>query len=445
MYRLILEELINWKDNPLRMPLILRGARQVGKSYVIEKFGENNFEHTLVVNFEFAPELKSCFSDLDPTSIIHKLEYTLGTPIIPGKTLLFIDEIQEHPDAILALRYFKEKMPELHVIAAGSLLDFVINDEQFRMPVGRVQFIYLPPMSFKEFLIAMDQSQLKEYVENVTLETDIPSAIHQRLLELIRYYFAIGGMPGAIQAYQAEQSLLSSQRMQAAILTAYRGDFGKYSNRTQHKYLEKLFTRAPELIAQQFHYVDVSSDMQARDIKKALHLLAKANVLHQIFSTSATGLPLSALVHEKRFKLLFIDIGLAVGATQIDGKLLLMEDLMLINRGALAEQFVGQELLANQDYYQEPSLHYWSRDQRGSTAEVDYVLNVGRHIIPIKVKSGSTGRMRSLKQFMEKKNSLIGLRVSQLPLSLDKNILSIPFYLTSELRRLTQEYISANQ
>ncbi len=369
-------------------------------------------------------------------AVLFNLELFFGSPILPQKTLLFLDEIQECPEAIMALRYFKEKMPELHVIAAGSLLEFALQSKTLRMPVGRVQYLHMKPLSFKEFLLALDQLQLKTFIEEANWQSEIPSIVHEKLLEYIRLYFFLGGMPAVIQDYLDNNSLLSARRMQSALLSTYRGDFGKYANVAKHKYLEMLFVKAPEIIAQQFRYVDVARDVQSRDIKEALDNLSKAGLINQVFATNATGLPLRSLIHANRFKLLFLDIGLVSSAVQYDPQLMMNNNLLAVNRGALTEQFVGQELLVNQDCYQDADVYYWSRDARGSTAEIDYVIQAGSQIIPIEVKSGSTGRMKSLHMFMAERQCALGIRVSALPFSHHQNIASIPFYLVCELQRL---------
>lgn len=438
MDRFIEAELIQWKNQKNHMPLIIRGARQIGKSYVVEQFGKKHFDNVLTLNFELMPVLKTTFQTLDPFKIVQSLELSFGILIQPQKTLLFLDEIQECPEAIMALRYFKEKLPLLHVIAAGSLLEFALQSKNFRMPVGRVQYMYMKPLSFKEFLHALGLHQLKEFIEDVQWGTDVPELVHAKLLEYSRLYFFLGGMPAVIQDYLDNGSLLTARRIQAAILATYRGDFGKYANVAKHKYLEMLFVKAPEIIAQQFRYVDVAREVQSRDLKEALDNLSKAGLITQVFSTNATGLPLRSLIHEKRFKLLFLDIGLVSSAVQYDPKLMMDNELLAVNRGALSEQFVGQELLATQDCYMDAALYYWSRDARGSTAEIDYVIQAGSQIIPIEVKSGSTGHLKSLHLFMTEHHSKLGIQISTKPLGRQKNIATLPFYLVSELTRLLE-------
>ncbi len=436
MYRSIETELISWMHTEKRLPLLIRGARQVGKTYSILKFGKEHFETIAEINFELMPQLKEYFKSLDPEIITAKLEIALNVRFIPGKTLLFLDEIQECPNALMALRYFKEKMPDLHVIAAGSLLEFMLADKSFRMPVGRVQYLYLKPMTFKAFLSAIGQNSLVKYISEFNFNSEYDPVLHKQLLDYTRLYCIIGGMPAVVQCYIDTGSLTLCQRMQLGLLNTFRDDFGKYSSRAQNKYLQQLYLKAPQLIAHQFKYVDVAKDIQSRDIKSALAMLCKAGILYSVYSTSATGLPLNALLNEKMFKLLFLDIGLLMATTELDGNILVADDLTLVHRGELAEQFVGQELLALSDFYREANIYYWHNDKRGSQAEVDYVINVGATILPIEVKAGSTGRMRSLNMFIDMHDCRYGLRISQKPFEITNKIVSIPFYLISEISRL---------
>lgn len=438
MYRAIEQYLLDWKEQTDHMPLIIRGARQVGKSYTVEKFGKEHFSNVVIVNFEFNPEFSECFSSLDPEKITNAISTLAGKDIIPQKTLFFLDEIQECPQAITALRYFKEKMPQLHVIGAGSLLEFTLNDETLRMPVGRVQYLYLKPLSFQEFLTVTDNEKLQQYLTDIDLTTEIPTAFHQKLLSLLHEYTILGGMPAVIQEYLNNKNFSNCQNIQAAILNTYRNDFGKYASKTNHKYLQKLFTKAPGLVGQQFKYTKIDPDMRSRDLKTALENLCYAGLINIVYATAASGLPLNSLVNEKKFKLLFLDTGLVKRVTNLDADILLKANLLLINRGSLAEQFVGQELLAYSSPFMEAELYYWSREKASSRAEVDFVTNINTKIIPIEVKSGTTGRLKSLQIFMQEKNSDLGVRISQSPLALEKNILSVPLYMISEIKRLVQ-------
>lgn len=437
MKRLLSESLKLWKNKKNRMPLLLRGARQVGKTFLIEKLGETEFnKNILSINFEQKRHLQACFESLEPQKILNELELLTEQKIIAGETLLFLDEIQECPKAIMALRYFKEQMPTLHVIGAGSLLEFTLNDDDFRMPVGRLEFLYLQPLSFLEFLEAKGTPIILEQLKNFNLKNTPSENVHQHLLQLVREYTLLGGMPAVIQKYLDTQSFLEAQHMQSFILNAYRGDFGKYAKKTIHVNLQILFDKAPGLIAQWFKYNKVNPDIPPKEIKAALTQLKHAGIIYPVHACSASGLPLVTTSNEKKFKLLFLDVGLAKRASRLDSDVLLREDIFLLNGGALVEQFVGQELMAYQDSHEPPELFFWAREERNSSAEVDYLYVLNGHIFPIEVKSGATGRLKSLRLFMEEKKSKIGIRISETPLSFEHNILSVPFYLVSEIPRL---------
>ncbi|MCL5260898.1 MAG: AAA family ATPase [Gammaproteobacteria bacterium] len=436
MQRNIMSQLINWKDSPERLPLLVRGARQVGKTYAIEQFAKEHFEFFVNINFELEPSFANCFQTLKPKEIIANLSLLQNASIIPGKTLVFLDEIQICPNAIMALRYFKEQMPELHIIGAGSLLEFSLNSEELRVPVGRIQYLFMYPLSFAEFLLARGKDALLSHLQKATLQ-NIPSEIaHNELLKLLREYFILGGMPAVVDNYVKLSNLGSCQNLQSSLIATYRNDFGKYARHAQLKHLIKVFDKTPNLIGKQVKYSHFDSEHPSRDIKAALSLLQKAGVLYKVYAANCTGLPLNSLINEKIFKLLFIDIGLVNRTGKVNIYNLMSDDLILINQGAQAEQFVGQELLTIQNPYEEAEVYYWNRDKPGSLAEVDYVINLHGAIVPIEVKSGKTGKLRSLKQFLHEKNTAIGVQISQQPLAFKDNILSVPLYMISELPRI---------
>lgn len=445
MQRNILHYLLDWKNSPEYLPLLMRGARQIGKTFVIQQFAQNNFEYFVNINFELDPDFIDCFKTLKPTEIIKQISLKQSVPIVPEKTLLFLDEIQNCPNAIMALRYFKEQMPKLHVIGAGSLLEFALNDEEFRMPVGRIQYLYMYPLSFNEFLLAQEKTSLISHIQEANLQNPPSEVAHRELLKLLREYFLLGGMPAVVDSYTKYNDLTICQNLQAALLATYKNDFGKYAKYTQHKYLTTVFSKAANLLGKQVKYSHIDPDTLSRDIKIAINLLQKAGLLYKVCASSCSGLPLNGLINEKIFKLLFLDIGLVNRAGKINLSGLLNEDLTLVNQGALAEQFVGQELLALQNPYEEAEVCFWSRDKQGSQAEVDYVINLNGAIVPIEVKAGKTGTLRSLKQFLLEQNKLvynhrsympIGIRISQQPLSFYGNILSLPLYMISEMPRI---------
>ncbi|GAB5411373.1 MAG: ATP-binding protein [Chlamydiales bacterium] len=441
MEREIVKDLITWKNQKHPKPLLVRGARQIGKTHTIEKFGAENFSNCVTLNFEEESRFTECFTTLDPKKIVTAIELMTGKDIIPGKTLLFLDEIQECPKAIMALRYFKEKHPEYHVIGAGSLLEFILHNENFRFPVGRIESLYMRPLTFVEFLDSMGEAKMREHLKEITLENPPLAAIHNKYLDLLRLYLALGGMPEVIYEYSQTQDLSRCQKIQTTLLNSYRDDFGKYAKYTEYNHLRLLYERAPGVIAKWFKYSKIDPDIQSRILKAALHKLTDAGLIYPVHATSASGIPLVATVNEKKFKLLFLDVGLVKRACRIDLDLLLEEDIMLLNQGALAEQFVGQELLALNGPHEPPSLHFWSREKTGSSAEVDYLWTIGQKIFPIEVKAGATGNLRSLKIFMEEKSTPLGIRISTAPLSQEEKIVSIPFYLISEINRIIRKQL----
>jgi len=427
MRRNLIQTLVRWKSHPLRMPLIIRGARQVGKTWVVQEFGKKEFKSFININFETSPNYQACFETMDPRAIIRAIEWISQQKVVAGETLLFLDEIQQCPLALQSLRYFKEEWPELHVIAAGSLLEFAMEEESFSFPVGRVQFARLYPLSFGEFLDARGDGALKEDLGRFTIETPPPAAVHQYLLERMKEYFVVGGMPNAIVAYLKTQSFLEVKYVQKAIWDTYENDFGKYAPKTQHRHLRKIFQEVPRMIGEHIKYSRIDPELPnpAREIKQAIELLERASLLHRITATSSGGVPLLNGLRESIFKLIFLDIGLVEQAMDLDPH---HPGLMV---GALAEQFVGQEILASGDPLLETRLFFWDRDE--GNAEVDYLIAQKGSVIPIEVKAGKGGKLKSLHLFMKEKKAPLGIKISQEELDIKGNILSIPLYLTSHL------------
>lgn len=442
MRRNIEKELISWKLQKERYPLIVRGARQVGKSYLVESFGKTHFQNCITVNFEFQPQLKDCFKSLDPLEIINKLQLVIGAQIKEDNTLLFFDEIQECPQAIMSLRYFKEKMPKLAVIAAGSLLEFALRSPDFRMPVGRIHFLYLEPMSFSEFLDVSGSQRLKQFLSEIKLTDSIEDIIHKRLFGLFRIYLIVGGMPAVQKEYLESQDLMNCQKIQTALLETYRNDFGKYAKISQHQYLQKIFNSTPRLVGQRIKYSNIDAHTRSRDLKNALNLLALAGIIKPIYLSKASGLPLGAQINEQKFKLNFFDVGLMQNLCGLQARLSVEEDFMQINDGSVAEQFVGQELRAYFDKHQQSNLYFWAREKKGSQAEVDFVINIASNIFPVEVKAGKEGRLKSLRIFIEDKKAKLGIRFSQDKLSYYDKILSIPLYMIEQMPRLAEDAIN---
>lgn len=407
MKRLIDWYLKNWKNSPERKPLVLKGARQVGKTFSVRKLSQQ-FETFVEINFELLPEAKTIFEkDLMPERIIWELGLLTKTKIEPGKALLFLDEVQVAPKAILALRYFYERMPDLHVIAAGSLLDFAI--EQIGIPVGRVSMLYVHPLSLIEFLAATGNER---FIGPILQKQSLSEILHEELLDLVGNYLVIGGMPEVVKVWVSKKDPQASYEKQKELIETYRQDFPKYAKTHQLPYLDILFNQIPHLIGQQFKYSAIHGEYKKRELAPCLDLLRRANVVHQITHTAGHGVPLGAEVNLDRFKTIFIDVGLSQAILGLDlAAWFLNPDKDLINRGTIIEAFVGQELLAYASPKWKNDLYFWKREAKGALAEVDYLMDYQGSIYPIEVKSGQGSTLRSLHQFLqEHPKSPLGIR-----------------------------------
>ena len=395
MKRLAEKQILSWKDSLRRKPLIIRGARQVGKTWLVENVLARQFDSFIKIDFEKRRDLHTHFAGtLEPQTILSYLELATGR-IIPGKTLLFFDEIQACPRAIMALRYFYEQMPELHVIAAGSLLEFAFDT--ISIPVGRVQYLQMYPMTFYEYLLAMGKEPMAEYVLIPPAKVDKP--VQQMILNELRKYFFVGGMPECIKTYRDSGSMLETFQVQSEILDSYRDDFSKYMPRISPICLDTVFLNVAKSIGEQIKYTRLTDGHSGQTNHKALDLLVKARVIHKIPACDPSGLPLGATANQKKFKASFLDIGLLQRLCQVPVEMeLQQENLLSMYRGKLAEQFVAQELLA----WHGSELFYWARETRGSSAEVDYLIAIEGKIFPIEVKSGPAGSLRSLHLMFEK-------------------------------------------
>lgn len=428
MRRDFYKELEGWKDSDIRKPLLVRGARQTGKTFVVKELGRYEFANFIELNFERNPEYSEIFSSRIPFEIIERISLYTGKKVVPGKTLVFMDEIQDCPEAIISLRYFYEEMPGLHVIGAGSLLEFALHSENFRMPVGRVQYMYLYPMSFGEFLDAMGEPVLREHLYEFKNLKKLPVALHEKLTELVRKYFIIGGMPAVVKEYIASRDIKKCQRLQRSVIDTYIDDFAKYSKVTKHNTLRNVFNAVPAMVGQKFVYSQIDRNMKSRELKEALELLETAGIVTRVRQTSGAGLPLAGGVHESFFKVNFLDVGLFQAISGVYTETAMEKDLIAIYKGAVAEQFVGQELIACNSRHTKAELFYWGRKAKNSTAEIDYLIEINGEVIPVEVKSGSTGRMKSLHMFIEKHKTQKALKISQAPFADGKPIISIPFY-----------------
>jgi uncharacterized protein len=428
MRRLIDWHLKAWKNGKKRKPLLLRGARQVGKTYAVRQLGKS-FSSFVELNFEEVTQAQILFEqNLDPERILLEIGLLTKTTIIPGKTLLFLDEVQVAPRAILALRYFYEKIPELHVIAAGSLLDFAI--EQVGVPVGRVSMLYVYPLSFMEFLAAIGHSKL---IPEILSMKPFSTVIHNMLLDLLCEYLALGGMPEAVVAFAKTKDPRESHMVLKELIEAYRQDFSKYAKKHQIPYLEVLFNQIPHFIGEQFKYSSVHGAFKKRELAPCLELLRRAHVVHKITHTAGNGIPLGSEVNLEHFKFIMHDVGITQALLGLDlVQWFLNKDKDIVNRGAIVEAFVGQELVCYSAPHYKSDLYYWKREERSAQAEVDYLYDYQSKVLPIEVKSGHGSTLRSMHQFLASHPSVsLGIRFwADGYLQMD-NLDSLPLYSVS--------------
>ena len=408
--RIIDRYLSEWATRPVHKPILLRGARQVGKSTAVRHLGES-FKYYVEINLEKQSNYIDLFKkDLDVTRIVPQMAAMCGTPIVPNETLLFIDEIQESQEAIMALRYFKEDMPNLHVIAAGSLLEFVL-DEIPTFGVGRIHSMYMFPMTFDEFLRANGEQLLLDARGQANIDAPLPAPLHEKLIGLMRTFMLVGGMPESVVKWVQTHDFLQCQDVQDDIITGYEADFPKYKKKVDPQLLIATMKSAATQATKKFVYSRVPGEYKTAEVKKALDLLIKAGVLVPVTHSSGNGLPLGDEADESIRKILLLDTGLmlrllnmTMGDTSaITAQILTATAADLVNKGPMAEMLAGLELL----HYLTPNLHhdlyYWVRQAKNATAEIDYLLSRDMKVLPFEVKAGVQGGMKSLWDFMREK------------------------------------------
>jgi predicted AAA+ superfamily ATPase len=438
MFRDKMALLVAWKDAPQRMPLMIKGARQVGKTWLIRELGRS-FDDFVEVNFEKRPEAKELFArDLRPERLVSELSAFAGQRLVAGRTLLFLDEIQECPAALASLRYFHEELPELHVAAAGSLLNFVLD--KVATGVGRVSYLHVYPMTFGEFLVAAGEGILRERILAQSLSEPLPQTHHAHLLDLVRHYMLLGGMPAVLARYFHDRDIIACLALQNDLITSFLDDFHKYGSLAEIGWLSAVFRSVPVQLGRKFKFVSVDPGVKSVHLARALDLLEMAGVAHRVIHSSADGVPLAARLRSNRFKVVFFDTGLAQRLLNVDlAHWMTQVDIETVNGGALAEQFVGQELAALNDAGPLRPMTYWHREARGASAEVDYLVEKGSTVLPIEVKRGLQGGMKSMHLFLKEKKSTRGVKVSKLGFSDDGTVTSVPFYALERLSRGTAD------
>ena len=433
--RLIDIYLNEWRSDPAKKPLLLRGARQVGKSSAVRNLAEQ-FEQFVEVNFEGNPNLESLFAaDLDPARIVKNLSIFFGKPIVPGKTLLFFDEIQACPVAISSLRFFYEKMPDLHLVAAGSLLEFALQS----LPsygVGRVRSLFMYPFSFDEFLEAHGESALLEAKQNAGFQAPLPTLLHDKLLDFLKKFMLTGGMPEAVASYVRTEQLLDTQRVLDDLYFSLRADFTKYKNTVPPARLVEVLESVVQQAGGKFVFNRASVSANHGQIKEALDLLIMAGWVLPVTHTAANGIPPGAEIDPKKRKMLLIDTGIFQRILGLDlAEFLFDPASTIVNKGALAEQFWGLEYVKYGSPFSPPALFYWHREAASANAEVDYVVQQGADLLPVEIKASGKGSMQSLRQFLKVKNKPFGYRFSLENFSEYEDVKSMPLYAVSSLKQ----------
>lgn len=417
--RIIDRHLSEWAARPVHKPVLLRGARQVGKSTAVRHLGES-FKYFVEINLEKQPDYIGLFKkDLDVKRIVPQMAAMCGTPIIANETLLFIDEIQESQEAIMALRYFKEDMPDLHVVAAGSLLEFVLDDIP-TFGVGRIHSMYMFPMTFDEFLQANGEQLLLDARRQANADSPLPTPLHDKLVRLVRTFMLVGGMPESVAKWAETHDYLQCQVVQDDIITGYEADFPKYKKKVDPQLLVATMRSAATQATNKFVYAQVPGNNKTADVKKSLDLLIKAGILIPVTHTDGNGLPLGDEADESYRKMLLLDTGLMLrllnmsmgDISSITTHILTATAADLVNKGPMAEMLAGLEVL----HYLSPNirhdLFYWVRQAKNSLAEIDYLLSRDMKVLPLEVKAGVQGGMKSLWDFMRDKKLSQAIRCS---------------------------------
>ncbi len=406
------EQLLKWKDDPRHKPLLIRGARQVGKSTAVRELAKQ-FRYFVEINLEKQPDLLQLFPEnIDVKKTCEKLSGSLGIPIVPNETLLFIDEIQISKEAIMSLRYFKEDYPELHVVAAGSLLEFAL-EELPSFGVGRIRSLYMYPFSFDEFLMAQGLELMVNYKKKATSTEPMTEKAHKDLVDQLRSFYLVGGMPAAVTEWMETHSYIEVSHVHTDIIQTYEDDFNKYKKRVSPVLLRQVLRSVALQIGSKFVYAVAARDVHSSVVRDALHLLTLAGLITPVKHTNGNGLPLGAEENDSYVKYLFFDLG--VMQTMLDipaADILMASDLDFVNKGGTSEMFAGLEMQKYRDCFQKAEMHYWHNTNKGSNAEVDYLKAQNGKVLPIEVKANTQGGMQSLWIFMRKRHLQNAVRTS---------------------------------
>ena len=432
MYRKKIDDLIKWKNLNTRKPLILRGARQVGKTWLMKEFGKNYYEKCAYINFDDNSRMEELFSgDFDIDRIIQGLKIESNVNIEPENTLIIFDEVQETPKALTALKYFYEKANQYHIIAAGSLLGVAMH-EGTSFPVGKVDFLDLYPLSFYEFLQALGEEQLVELIQKNDFQ--LITVFADKLKQYLKQYFYIGGMPEVVASYIENKDFNEVRRKQEILLQAYEQDFSKHAPNSVVPRIRQLWNNIPTQLAKEnkkFIYGLIKEGARAREYELALSWLIDCGLVYQINRVNDCKVPLSAYQDFSAFKLYLLDVGLLCAMSKIDATTILEGNEIFVEfKGALTEQFVLTELKSNTTF----PIFYWSAEK--GMAELDYLVQIGRYNVPIEVKSSENLQAKSLKVFAQKYNTKINVRTSMSDYKVEDWLINIPLYLIGNIENI---------
>ena len=410
--RLVDEKLLKWKADPRHKPLLIRGARQVGKSTAVRELAKQ-FRYFVEINLEKQPDMLQLFPEnIDVKKTCEKLSGTLGMPIVPGETLLFIDEIQVSKEAVMSLRYFKEDYPELHVIAAGSLLEFAL-EEMPSFGVGRIRSLYMYPFSFDEFLMAQGLDLMIGYKKKANSEEPLTEKAHKDLVEQLRTFYLVGGMPAAVTEWVETHSYIDVSRIHTDIIQTYEDDFNKYKKRVSPVMIRQVLRSVALQVGNKFVYAVAARNVHSSVVRDALHLLTLAGLITPVKHTDGNGVPLGAEVNDSYVKYLFFDLGVMQTLLGIPAaEILMASDVDFVNKGGASEMFAGLEMQKYHDCFQRSELYYWNNTVKGSLAEVDYLRTRSGKVLPVEVKANTQGGMQSLWIFMRKRKLHEAIRTS---------------------------------
>lgn len=431
IYRSILKDLAAWKDSRFRKPLVLQGARQVGKSWVLNKFGKDCFDNCVYVNFDTMPEIKQDFARTkDPKRLINVLSMVSGMKIEPGRTLVILDEIQECNDALNSLKYFCEQAPEYAIVCAGSLLGVALNRQGASFPVGKVDFIHMYPISFSEYLAATNPD-LAEILQGITDIEPLPEVIHSKLVDAYKTYLVLGGMPEAVSRYADTYDWKQVDAILQNILIAYSLDFSKHIAARDIPRVFAVWNNIEGHLARdnrKFRYTEIQKGARAREYENAIEWLCLAGLTHRVFCVNTPHIPLAAYKNSSYFKMYLSDVGLLRSKFRLEPTSVLLGDRLFTEfKGVLSENYVLTSLVRQFGEEQ----FYWSS---GNTAEIEFMLQYNGRIIPIEVKSGNSVTAKSLSEYRKKYNPETAVRLSTRNLRKDDGLINIPLYLTDRLK-----------